>query len=50
MARWAGARGEVIPVLKLVDLAYAWWGDRLDPEWQPHTHDQNQAIRDLGSA
>jgi len=28
---WLGgrARGKIIPVLKLVELAYAWWGDRL---------------------
>lgn len=45
---WLGGRprGEVIPVLKLVELAYAWWGDRLDPDWRPHTRDQNQAILD----
>ena len=43
---WLGgrARGETIPVLKLVELAYAWWGDRLDPDWLPHTREQNQAI------
>jgi hypothetical protein len=40
------ARGAVIPVDKLVALAYAWWGDRLDPDWQPHTRAQNQAILD----
>jgi hypothetical protein len=40
------ARGEIIPVTKLVELAYAWWGDRLDPDWRPHTRDQNQAILD----
>lgn len=38
------ARGEVIPVPKLVELAYAWWSDRLDPDWRPHTREQNQAI------
>ena len=43
---WLGvrARGEIIPVLKLVELAYAWWSDRLDPDWQPRTREQNQAI------
>ena len=40
------ARGEIIPVLQLVDLAYAWWGDRLDPDWRPHTRESNQAILD----
>jgi hypothetical protein len=37
-------RGDAIAVSKLVDLAYAWWGDRLAPDWQPHTREQNQAI------
>ena len=43
---WLGdrARGEIIPLLKLVELAYAWWGDRLDPAWRPHTREHNQAI------
>jgi hypothetical protein len=40
------ARGEIIPVLKLAELASAWWGDRLDPDWRPHTRAQNQAILD----
>jgi len=27
----------------------AWWGDRIDPNWQPRTQAQNQAIlNDLG--
>lgn len=38
------ARGQILPVLKLVELAYAWWGDRLDPDRRPHTREQNQAI------
>ena len=29
---------------KLSELAHAWWDDRLSPDWQPHTRDQNQAI------
>jgi hypothetical protein len=46
--RWLQGRpkGAVLPALTLVDLAYAWWGDRLDPEWRPHTREQNQAILD----
>jgi hypothetical protein len=39
-------RGAVIPVIKLAELAHAWWGDRLDPHWRPHTREQNQAILD----
>ena len=38
------ARGETIPVLKLAELARAWWGDRLEPDWRPHTREGNQAI------
>lgn len=44
--RWLGERpaGATISVGKLSELAYAWWGDRLSPQWQPHTIEQNQAI------
>jgi hypothetical protein len=28
----------------LCDLAHAWYQDRLDPDWRPHTLEQNQAI------
>jgi len=43
---WLGGRdpGATIPITKLTELAYAWWNDRLMPEWRPHTRDQNQAI------
>lgn len=46
IARWLGDRppGATIPVTQLAALARAWWGDRLDPDWQPHTREQNQAI------
>jgi hypothetical protein len=46
--RWlAGARpGATVPVDRLCALAHAWWGDRLDPGWRPHTRDENQAILD----
>ena len=46
--RWLAGRkpGATIPVSKLADLAEAWWGDRLDPDWRPHTREQNQAILD----
>ena len=45
---WLAGRtpGATIPVTKLADLANAWWADRLDPDWRPHTRDQNQAILD----
>ena len=29
---------------RLAGLAEAWWWDRLEPAWQPHTREQNQAI------
>jgi hypothetical protein len=46
--RWLQGRhpGATIPIAKLAELAEAWWGDRLAPDWQPHTRDQNQAILD----
>ena len=48
VARWLGGRpaGATIPVTTLCDLAHAWWGDRLAPDWRPHTRAQNQAILD----
>ena len=44
--RWLAGRprGAVISISKLAELAAAWWGDRLAPDWQPHTREQNQAI------
>jgi len=46
--RWLGARrpGATIPVETLSRLAHAWWGDRLDPGWRPHTRERKQAILD----
>jgi len=48
VATWLAGRpaGATIPVLKLAELANAWWGDRLAPDWRPRTRDQNQAILD----
>ena len=45
---WLAGRtpGATIPITLLCELAYAWWGDRLDPAWRPHTLEQNQAILD----
>ena len=51
VARWLGHRrpGATLTVLTLSDLAFAWWEDRLSPEWTPHTRQQNAAIlRSLG--
>ena len=46
--RWLAGRprGAVISISKLAELASAWWGDRLAPDWQPHTREQNQGILD----
>jgi hypothetical protein len=46
--RWLQGRqpGATIPITKLAELAEAWWGDRLAPDWQPHTREQNQATLD----
>jgi hypothetical protein len=44
--RWLGGRtpGATLPVARLAALADAWWGDRLAPDWTPHSREQNQAI------
>jgi hypothetical protein len=44
--RWLAGRppGATIAVTKLGELAEAWWGDRLAPDWRPHSREQNQAI------
>ena len=46
--RWLAGRagGATIPVGTLARLAAAWWSDRLDPDWRPHSREQNQAILD----
>jgi hypothetical protein len=46
IARWLGERepGATIPVVKLAELAQAWWDDRLAADWRPHTREQNMAI------
>ena len=46
--RWLAGRppGATIEVGKLSELADAWWHDRLDADWRPHTREQNQAILD----
>ena len=48
IARWLSGRepGATIPVEKLVELGLAWYADRLDRDWRPHTRDENQAILD----
>ena len=43
---WLAGRtpGATIPIARLAELAVAWWGDRVAPDWRPHTREQNQAI------
>jgi len=53
VARWLAGRpaGATIPIVTLADLATAWWGNRLSPDWRPRTREENQAILDrLGLA
>ena len=48
--RWLEMRGyedgETIGVAQLSDLAYAFYGNRLAPDWRPPTRDKTQAILD----
>ena len=46
IARWLGTRepGATIPVAKLAQLAFAWWDDRLAPDWETHSREENVAI------
>jgi hypothetical protein len=46
--RWLAGRtgGATISITKLAELAAAWWSDRVDPDWQPRTREQNQEILD----
>lgn len=48
VARWLAGRtvGATIPIGTLADLATAWWGNRLSPDWRPRTRAENQAILD----
>jgi hypothetical protein len=50
VAQWLAQNGygagATIGSAKLGDLAHAWWCDRLAPDWQPHTREQNQSILD----
>ncbi len=48
VTRWLDGRtaGATLSASTLCDLAHAWWGDRLAPDWRPHTREQNQSILD----
>lgn len=45
---WLAGRppGVTLSLDELSALAYAWWGDRLAPDWRPRTREQSQAILD----
>jgi hypothetical protein len=38
--------GATITARKLWELAQAWWGTRLAPDWRPRSRDESQAILD----
>jgi hypothetical protein len=50
VARWLETSGRepgaTITAAKLGELAQAWWGDRLSPNWRPRTRDESQEILD----
>ena len=50
VARWLEANGydagATLSAEGICDLAQAWWGDRLAPDWRPRTRDESQAILD----
>jgi hypothetical protein len=36
--------GALVDMPQLWELAVAWYGDRLDPEWRPRPRDESQAV------
>ena len=44
--RWLGGRepGATISATKLAELAHAWWGTRLSPDWRPRSSDESTKI------
>jgi len=36
--------GAIFPATRLWPLARAWYGGRLDPGWEPRSHDEAQAV------
>ena len=42
--RWGIARGAAIPLAQAWDLARAWYGNRMDPDWQPRSREEAQGI------
>ncbi len=48
ISRWLEGRapGATTSIGKLSELAHAWWGNRLAPDWRPRSRDESQAILD----
>jgi len=48
VTNWLAGRpdGATINVAKLAELANAWWGNRLAPDWRPRTREESQSILD----
>jgi hypothetical protein len=44
--RWLAGRdpGETLSVEVLCELAHAWWGNRLAPDWRPRSATDSQEI------
>jgi hypothetical protein len=38
------AKGAVVPLAQVWELARAWYGDPRDPSWRPRTRDESQAV------
>ena len=38
------AGGALMSVQQLWDVARAWYGDRLDPDWRPRPRDESQRL------
>jgi hypothetical protein len=45
-ARGYDAHGTTIGAGAMCELAHAWWGDRLAPDWHPRTREESKAILD----
>lgn len=48
VTNWLAGRpaGATISIGKLAELANAWWGTRLSPDWRPRARDEGQEILD----
>ena len=42
--RWRIGRGASIPLAQAWALARAWYGNRMDPDWQPRSREEAQAV------